>query len=106
MRRRKEEAWRLSLSPDGSKIAFRTNTYQSSESYLFSFYIVDLSNGQGEPVELVNNAEFKIQFDFSPDSSQLVFENGFANSPSVWIANADGSDAQLLADGGSFPDWH
>lgn len=90
------------ISPDGTKMVFRTGD-QDHPSY--SLYALDLSTNSGSFIQLVTNANFRIQFDFSPDGSELVYESNF-DSRSVWLARADGSNARKLADTASLPEWH
>ena len=91
------------LSPDGSKIAFRTeNGPQDSKTY--NLYVLDLSTENKPFSTLVTGSAFPIEFGFSPDSSQIVYESN-QDGRSVWIANADGSAPFKLADNASMPNW-
>ena len=66
--------------------------------------MLDLATNAGSFVQLVNNANFRVQFAFSPNGSELVYESN-ADSRSMWTANADGTNPRMLADGASLPDW-
>ncbi len=90
------------ISPDGTKMVFRTGD-QDHPSY--SLYALDLSTNSGSFIQLVTNANFRIQFDFSPDGSELVYESNF-DGRSVWLAKAGGTNARKLADNASLPGWH
>lgn len=90
------------ISPDGTKMVFRTG---DQDHPAYSLYALDLSTNSGSFIQLVTNANFRIQFDFSPDGSELVYESNF-DGRSVWIAKADGTNARKLADNAALPDWH
>jgi Tol biopolymer transport system component len=91
------------VSPDGSKLAFRTRV-GTNPNYFYGLYVLDLATNTGSFVQLVNNAPFRVLYAFSPDSTGLVYESNI-DGRSVWIANSDGSSARKLADGASLPDW-
>jgi Tol biopolymer transport system component len=91
------------ISPDGTKMAFRTRT-GTSPNYSYGLYALDLATNTGSFVQLVNNANFRVQFAFSPGGGELVYESN-ADGRSVWIANADGTNPRKLADSASLPDW-
>lgn len=89
------------LSPDGSKVLLRIEDPQQR----FNLYLIDLAVANSNPVTLVTNANFRVQYGFSPDGQEIVYESNVGGT-SVWIANADGSNPRNLADNASFPDWH
>jgi Tol biopolymer transport system component len=91
------------ISPDGTKMVFRTRA-GSSPNYTYGLYALDLATNAGSFVQLVNNASFRVQFAFSPNGSELVYESN-ADGRSVWIANADGTNPRKLSDSASLPDW-
>jgi Tol biopolymer transport system component len=92
------------ISPDGTKMAFRTRV-GSNPNYTYGLYALDLSTNAGSFVQLVSNANFRIQFAFSPTGQELVYESN-ADGRSVWLAGGDGTLARKLADGASLPEWN
>jgi len=92
------------ISPDGTKLVFRTRT-GTDPNYTYGLYALDLAVNTGSFVQLVTNANFRNQFAFSPNGQELVYESNDGGR-SVWLANADGSNPRKLADGGTLPDWH
>jgi len=91
------------ISPDGTKMAFRTRT-GTDPNYTYALYVLDLSVNTGSFTPLVNNANFRIPFAFSPTGQELVYESNDSGR-SVWIANSDGTNPRKLSDNGSLPDW-
>lgn len=91
------------ISPDGTKLVFRTRA-GSSPNYTYGLYALDLATNTGNFVQLVNNATFRINYAFSPTGAELVYESN-ADGRSVWLASADGSQARKLADNATLPDW-
>ena len=91
------------LSPDGTRIAFRTQAGQAPNAS-YGLYILNLATPNSQPVNLVNNANFPIQFSFSPNGAELAYESNL-NGRSVWIANSDGGNPRKLADNSSLPIW-
>ena len=91
------------ISPDGSKMVFRTRA-GSSPNYTYGLYILDLATNTGSFVQLVNNANFRVGFSFSPTGAEIVYESN-ADGRTVWLANGDGSNPRKLADNASLPDW-
>jgi len=92
------------ISPDGTKLVFRTRT-GTDPNYIYGLYALDLNVNTGSFVQLVTNANFRMRFAFSPNGQELVYESNDGGH-SVWLANSDGSNARKLADGASLPDWH
>jgi Tol biopolymer transport system component len=99
------------VSPDGTKVAFRTETdtesseTRDSQDSLYSLYVLDLEAKDCIPVPLVQNARAFIRYAFSPDGDQLVYDST-AGGRSVWVANSDGSNPCKLADNASLVGWH
>ena len=91
------------ISPDGTKMAFRTRT-GSDPNYTYGLYVLDLNSTSGSFVNLVSNANFRVQFAFSPTGQELVYESNDSGR-SVWLASADGSNPRKLSDNASLPDW-
>lgn len=91
------------ISPDGTKMAFRTRT-GSDPNYSYALYVMDLSVNTGSFVGLVSNANFRIQYAFSPTGQELVYESNDGGR-SVWIANSDGTNPRKLSDNASLPNW-
>lgn len=91
------------ISPDGTKLAFRTRT-GTDPNYTYGLYVLDMNSTTGSFVNLVSNANFRIQFAFSPSGQELVYESNDAGR-SVWLAAADGSNPRKLSDNASLPDW-
>jgi hypothetical protein len=91
------------ISPDGTKLAFRTRV-GTDPNYTYGLYVLDLNSNAGSFIQLVNNANFRVQFAFSPTGQELVYESNDSGQ-SVWIASADGSNPRKLADNATLPDW-
>ena len=91
------------ISPDGTKMVFRTRA-GTDPNYTYGLYVLDLASNAGSFVQLVNNANFRVGFSFSPTGAELVYESN-ADGRSVWLANADGTNPRKLADNASLPDW-
>jgi Tol biopolymer transport system component len=92
------------ISPDGTKLVFRTRT-GADPNFTYGLYALDLNVNTGSFLQLVGNANFRVQFAFSPSGQEVVYESNDGGR-SLWLANADGSNQRKLADGGSLPDWH
>jgi hypothetical protein len=88
------------VSPDGNALAFRTRG--SGDRY--SLYVANMQQANAEVVQLVERARFRVQYAFSPDGSQIAYESD-AGGRSIWIASADGSNAQQLAGATALPSW-
>jgi hypothetical protein len=91
------------ISPDGTKMVFRTRT-GTNPNYSYGLYALDLAVNTGSFVPLVSNANFRIQFAFSPTGQELVYESNDSGR-SVWLANSDGSNPRKLSDNASLPTW-
>jgi hypothetical protein len=91
------------ISPDGGKMAFRTRV-GTDPNFTYGLYALDLSTNTGSFVNLVSNANFRIQFAFSPSGQELVYESNDGGR-SVWLAASDGSNPRRLANNASLPDW-
>jgi hypothetical protein len=92
------------ISPDGTKMGFRTRT-GSDPNYTYGLYALDLSVNDNNFAHLVTDANFRIQFAFSPSGKELVYESNDGGR-SVWVAGGDGQNARKLADNASLPEWH
>src|SRR5258708_17256729 len=92
------------ISPDGTKLVFRTRT-GTDPNYIYGLYALDLNVNTGSFVQLGGNANFRIQFAFSPTGQEVVYESNDGGH-SVWLANPDGSNPRKPADGRPLPDWH
>lgn len=88
------------LAPDGQTIAVRTG--DDDEGY--SLYVLDLMQADGALVELVEDVDFRVQFVFSPDGSEIAYESD-EDGGSIWLASADGRNQRPLAENASLPDW-
>jgi hypothetical protein len=88
------------VGPDGGAIVFRTR----EPGNRYSLYLVNMQQANGELVELVDRARFRVEYVFSPDGSQIAYESD-ADGRSIWIAAADGSDPRELADNAALPAW-
>jgi Tol biopolymer transport system component len=91
------------ISPDGTKMVFRTRT-GTDPNFNYSLYALDLAVNTGSFIPLVNNANFRIQFAFSPTGQELVYESNDGGR-SVWLANSDGTNPRKLSDNASLPNW-
>lgn len=88
------------VAPDGRTLVFRTG----SEGSLYNLYTMDLYRSDGHFERLVESANFRIQYAFSPDGRELAYESN-AGGRSVWLADANGQNKRQLATGASLPDW-
>jgi hypothetical protein len=77
-----------SLSPDGSKLAYSTDT---------AIYVIDLASNR--TTLLSGTAQGDINPLWSPDGSQIVFMRGMGIFD-LFIVNADGSNLHSLTSGG------
>jgi Tol biopolymer transport system component len=89
------------VSPDGDTLVFRTG----GDDSLYSLYAMDLTRSDGSFVQLVDGANFRLDYSFSPDGNELAYESNAAGR-SVWVANADGSERRQLAVNASLPEWN
>lgn len=89
------------VSPDGNTLVFRTG----GDGSLYSLYAMDLTRSDGSFVQLVEGANFHIDYTFSPDGREIAYESN-ADGRSIWLANADGSNQRQLATNASLPEWN
>ena len=89
------------ISPDGSRIVFAglTKAWKEGRScHDGALFAVDADGG---PVELLWTSQSHngiVNYPtFSPDGTQIAFADGYCdNDHSVWLMNADGSDARKI----------
>jgi hypothetical protein len=89
------------LSPDGDQLLFR---YREGDN-LYGLALVNLFDPQNQPILLVNRANFRPGFAYSPTGDQIVYESN-ADGRSIWIVDASGINPRKMADQASLPDWH
>jgi len=86
---------RLAWSPNGSKIAFGREIV----NFGFKIYTVGVHGGSQQLVAWGQRP------DWSPDGKELIFDRPvsfiFPTEPNLYVVNADGSGARLLADSAS-----
>ena len=91
----------LSWSPDNSKIAFSLSASSDGHSEIY-WMKGDLT---GVPTQLTTNSLNSLAPDWSPDGTKILFNR---ETTSVWIMNADGSEAHDLTPtmpNAGAPDW-
>ncbi len=105
-----EPAW----SPDGSKIAFRSDRDSSNckppdyPDCTFEIYVLDLESGEEKNIS--NNPSIDIEPNWSPDGAWIIFASNRDDANfDLYAMHPDGSDVtRLLADPGakdSYPSW-
>lgn len=94
-----------SISPDGTKIAFASNThYDDPESGSYHVDQLDIyvmnSDGTGEPRRLTSDAAYAYPLAkqstnpvWSPDGSRIAYEStrDLSGNSEIWVVNSDGS---------------
>ena len=99
-------------SPDGTKIAFassRDDTSVGCTSGGGCWFEIYVMNADGTNQTRTNNPGFDDSFDWSPDSTRIVFESfhddgGVISIGSISVMNADGSNVQRLTNYPGY-DW-
>lgn len=90
------------VSPDGSRIAFMSNTSGNWEIYIINAHLPAGENGQG-PDRLTRSAGQDGVPTWSPDGQWLAFVSDRDGSWGMWAMHPDGSAQQkLFSLGGSF----
>ena len=81
-----------SWSPDGTKIAFRTNRDGNEEVYVMN---ADGTN----PVNLTNHPSRDGEPHWSPDGSKIVFSSWRGGAADIWVMTSDGTNPVQLTHG-------
>ena len=85
------------FSPDGSKVVFTSNRFESSESVIV---IRNIDGTHEQVLPLPAGVHGTWAPTFSPDGSKIAVEawgtNDSGNFYGIWIMNADGSSPQML----------
>jgi hypothetical protein len=93
------------LSPDGTKLVIQTGSGKLLSPGPWNLYVLDLATASGGLDQLVTDADFPIQYAFSPCGDQLAYESN-ADGGSVWILDFASKLRAKLADGASMPQWY
>ena len=88
------------ISPDGSRVVFAGLTDREGPScHDGALFAVDAAGGAAEVLwesQVPQNGIVRLPT-FSPDGTQIAFADGYCDSDhSVWVMNADGSDARQI----------
>jgi hypothetical protein len=87
------------ISPDGSRIVFAGTTRDPANCHYGALFAVDADGG---PVEVLwtSPQNHVLSYPvFSPDGTKIAFNDGNCDSDqSVWVMNADGSDAHQIGE--------
>ena len=88
------------ISPDGSRVVFAGKTRAEGRScHDGALFAVDADGGPAEVLwesHVPQNGIVRYPM-FSPDGTQIAFADGYCDfSHSVWVMNADGSDAHQI----------
>ncbi|MET1231935.1 MAG: hypothetical protein ABWY52_03680, partial [Candidatus Limnocylindrales bacterium] len=87
------------ISPDGSRVVFAGKTVRGRSCHDGALFGVDADGGPAEVLwksQVPQNGIVRFPA-FSPDGTQIAFADGYCDSDhSVWVMNADGSDAHQI----------
>jgi hypothetical protein len=92
------------ISPDGSRVVFAGLTEGSEEGlscHNGALFAVQADGGSAEVLWTSHNVHNGLLNypTFSPDGTQIAFADGYCDRDhSVWVMNADGSDAHQISD--------
>ncbi len=90
------------ISPDGSRVVFAGKTVRGRSCHDGALFAVDANGGPADVLwksQAADDGGIVRDPMFSPDGTQIAFADGYCNSShSVWVMNADGSDAHRISD--------
>ncbi len=96
------------VSPDGRRLAFSRNFFDSRWTPGKQLWVMDLDLGTKRQLTQAPDYSHS-SIHWSPDGTRLVYmlfhETVPADPPEIWCLNADGSDPRRLVVGGSLPQW-
>ncbi len=85
-------------SPDGRYFAFVGIEPSSNDAISSALYVADTQSGEVNRI-LGGLDVGELSVSYSPDGSRLLIQHGRHQSPAIWIARADGSQASKIVDG-------
>jgi Tol biopolymer transport system component len=96
------------VSPDGRRLAFSRNFFDSRWTPGKQLWVMDLDLGSKRQLTQAPDYSHS-SIHWSPDGTRLVYmlfhETVPADPPEIWCLNADGSDPRRLVVGGFLPQW-
>ena len=85
-------------SPDSRYYAFAALESVPDGTYSSALYVADTQSGEAN--QILGGVDIVELFvSFSPDGSRLLIQHGYLQSPEIWIARPDGSQASKIVDG-------
>ncbi|MGB7539063.1 MAG: Ig-like domain-containing protein [Anaerolineales bacterium] len=96
------------VSPDGRRLAFSRNFFDSRWTPGKQLWIMDLDLGSRRQISQAPDYSHS-SIHWSPDGARLVYmlfhETVPSDPPEIWCLDADGSDPRRLVVGGFLPKW-
>ena len=96
--------WNSSWSPDGKRIAFRSD--RKGDVVNWDIYVMDADGGN--PQNLTNNRVYDSSPSWSPDGKRIAFFSNRDGNTEIYVMNADGGNPQNLTnnpDADDSPAW-
>jgi len=85
------------ISPDGSRVVYAGKTVRGRSCHDGALFAVDADGGTAAVLWKSQRDGIVRYPTFTPDGTQIAFVDGYCDSDhSVWVMNADGSDAHQI----------